>query len=171
VIYLGQESQAQKFEKLLKFLKRELEEIDNRLEMFEADFQKIEGAVKAANEFREIMNDLEALVSKDLHYFKVVTRVWKSEDGKQECDVKVKGHSIEFTAENVDCSTPIGKILEAVLTKEENLRHAFAQAFLMLSNFAWEISRAMDLRDSLDRLEQQLDSLRSTLERIKEVCR
>jgi len=166
VIYLGQESQ---FQKLLKFLKKELEEIENRLEMHETDFKKIEGAVKAANEFREIMQDLEALISKDLHYFEVVTRVWKSEDGKQECDVKVKGHSIVFEVENVDCSTPVGKILEAVLT-EENLRHAFANAFLMLSNFAWEISRAMDIRDSLNRLKQQLDSLKSTLERVRGLC-
>ena len=172
---MSQEAQTQKLDKkfveLLRFLKRELDEIENRIEMFEQDFKKIEGAVNAANEFREIMSDLEALVSGDMHYFKVVTKVWKNGGDKVECDVKVQGHAIVFEADNVDCSTPIGKILESVLTKEENLRHAFAQAFLTLSNFAWYISRAMDLRDSLDRLEQQLQSLRSMLERIKEVCR
>jgi hypothetical protein len=166
-----QESQPQmdRFDKLVKLLKRELEELENRLDLYWSDFSGIEGAVKAANEFGRIMRDLEALVNKDLDYFNVVTRVWHRE-GREVCDITVKGQSIEFVAEDVDCGTPVGKVLEVVLLKEENILYAFSKAFIALSNFASEIVRAIDIKEKLENLMREVSNLKATLKSIREVC-
>jgi len=168
---MGQESQSQKgyLDRLVRLLKKELEELEDRIELYRSDFSGIEAAVNAVDEFREIMRDLEALVTRDMDYFNVVTRVWRRE-GKEVCDVTVKGHSIEFVAEDVDCSTPVSKVLESVLSKEENILYAFSKAFLVLENFASAIERAIDLRDRLRNLEQELSSLKDALKVVRRAC-
>ena len=159
----------QKFGKLVSLLRRELEELKDRLDS--SEYRVIDDAVKAANEFREIMRDLEALVTKDMDYFNVVTRVWRRRDGSKVCDVTVKGHSVVFTAEDIDCNTSIDKVLETVLEREDNILYAFSRAFLVLENFGSAIEKAMDLKERIENLEKEVRKLKDTLNFVERACK
>jgi len=69
--------------KIIAGLMRIIEEFERKLS--DIDYQireaNLAGVLSSVNEFREIMNDLHGLVSKDMNYFNIRVSVWKSGEG------------------------------------------------------------------------------------------
>jgi len=166
-----QESKQESKSKIIAGLMRMIEELERRLS--EIDYQIREAnlgdVLSSVNEFREIMNDLHALVAKDMDYFNIRVSLWESRDGMK-ASANVLGHALEFNVSDIDPNTPVSRIIDAVLNNEENLYYAASRAFVALSDFAYKIEKIGEIRERLDNLAKDVNWLKKTVNEIESVC-
>ena len=150
--------------RIIEEFERELSDIDYQIR--EANLGDV---LSSVNEFREIMNDLHGLVSKDMNYFNIRVSVWKSGEGLK-ADAAVLGHALEFKVGDINPDTPVSGIIDAVLNNEENLYYAASRAFATLSDFAYKIQKIGEIREKLDNLVKEVNWLKKTLNELESVC-
>jgi len=158
---------------VIDVLERVLDELKSRVEGISREFREADlvELVGIAREFEEIMNDFRALVEKDYQYFNINTSMWYNRhENKVYCDIRVKGHALEFKVEDIDPNTPVSKILDMVLNNEKNLYYAAARAFSTLSTIGFRLKRLADLRESIDKTFEMIDGLKKVLEEIRHRC-
>jgi len=158
--------------KIIAGFRRILEELEHRIEDAEYQIRNagLSDVLESVNEFREIMNDLRALVEKDTDYFNIRVSVWRSRDGVK-ASAQVLGHALEFNVDGVDPNTPIAKIIDAVLSNEENLIYAASRAFAALSDFAYKIESIANIREKIENIEKELHTLKRVLTTIESMCK
>jgi hypothetical protein len=161
---MSEKQESKPKSKIIAVLMRVIEELESRIEDVKHQIREanLGDVLSSVNEFREIMNDMYALVGKDMDYFKVRVSVWESRDGLKASAV-VLGHALEFNVDNIDPNTPISKIVDAVLGNEENIMYAASRAFATLSNFAYKIEKIGEIRDKLDNLVKEVNWLKRTV--------
>jgi archaellum component FlaC len=168
---MSEKQESKPRSKIIAGLMRIIEELENRIEDVEHQIREADlgGVLSTVNEFREIMNDMYALVGRDMDYFKIRVSVWESRDGLKASAV-VLGHALEFSVDNIDPSTPVSKIIDIVLSNEENIMYAASRAFATLSDFAYKIGKIGEVRERLDNLVKEVNWLKKTLSELESVC-
>ena len=163
------EKQESKQSKIIAGLLRILEELENRIEDVELQIREeaLGDVLNTVSEFREIMNDLRALVAKDMDYFKISVSVWGSRD-KASASASVLGHALEFNVGDIDPNMPVSRIIDAVLNNEENLYYAASRAFAALSDFAYKIEKIGEIRERLNNLVKEVNWLKRMIESVCE---
>jgi HAMP domain-containing protein len=166
------ESLSKTDSKIVKTLMHIIEEFEQKLNDVEYHVRDagLRDVMESINMFRGIMEDLRALLVKDVDYFKVRINVWRSKDGLS-ASASVMGRVLEFTVDDLDPNTPVSKIIDAVLNNEENLFYAASRAFVALSDFARKISEIADVSDKLSRVAREIEWLKKSVNRIVDACR
>jgi len=146
-----------------KWYRDKLKELEHVMRLY--GVTEVLGALANAE---KTLEDLWYLILKNVEHFKFEFRYTYAGDNKV-WEVSAIGEATEFST-RADPNTPITEVIERILSDEEQIRNAVAEAFTALRGVASKLRALLNFARELEELKQKIDMIKATVENIKEYC-
>jgi len=147
-----------------KWYRDKLKELEHVMRLY--GVTEVLGALDNAE---KTLRDLWYLMQKNVEHFKFKFEYTYKGDNRV-WEVSAVGEAAEFST-RADPDTPITEVIERILSDEEQIRNAVAEAFTALRGVASKLRALLDFARELEELKQKIDMIKAAVENIEEYCR